>query len=65
MIKIIYLFSYKYLKKEKQSQTLFKETILQNNAYFVSHIFWWKKSNFFNIKNKTIKYTSCREISQH
>ena len=40
MIKIIYLFSSKYLKKEKKSYTLFKETIFQNNAYFESHIFW-------------------------
>ena len=63
MIKIIYLFSFKYLKKEKQSLTLFKETILQNTAYFVSHIFWWKKSNFLNIKNQNIKYTPCPEMS--
>ena len=49
--------------------------ILQNNAYFVSHIFWRaareardenvpaKRADFFNIKNQSIKYTSFREIS--
>ena len=39
LIKIIYLFPSKHLKKEKQSYTLFKKMILQNNAYYVSHIF--------------------------
>ena len=36
------LFSSKYLMKEKNSYTVFKQTIFYFNAYFVLHIFWLK-----------------------
>ena len=53
------LFSSEYLKKEKNSLTVFKQTIFYFNAYFVSHIFWLKNGIFdfqlflFKLKHKT------------
>ena len=59
------LSSSKYLKKEKNLLTVFKQTIFYFKAYFVSHIFWLKnvvfifKSVFLKPKHKI---TSCQKI---
>ena len=58
------LSSSKYLNEEKNSQTVFRQTIFYFNAYFVSHIFWLKNgiSDFQYLKSKHKIYILSKNI---
>ena len=59
--------SSKYLKKEKNSQTVFKQTIFSSNVHFESRIFWFKnrifdfQQCFFKPKHKIYICDAIRE----